>query len=46
MLGVGPVCLTWSPCPHPDAAAGGPVVAPSVPCTVLTPIAPLSLSFR
>ncbi|KAG2433044.1 hypothetical protein HXX76_008771 [Chlamydomonas incerta] len=27
-------------------SAGGPVVAPSVPCTVLTPIAPLSLSFR
>ncbi|GLI59240.1 hypothetical protein VaNZ11_001086 [Volvox africanus] len=27
-------------------SAGGPVVAPSVPCTVFTPIAPLSLSFR
>lgn len=27
-------------------SAGGPVVAPSVPCTVCTPIAPLSLSFR
>ncbi|CAD7697541.1 unnamed protein product [Ostreobium quekettii] len=27
-------------------AAGGPMVAPSVPCTVITPVAPLSLSFR
>jgi len=27
-------------------SAGGPMVAPSVPCTILTPIAPLSLSFR
>ncbi|GLC37249.1 hypothetical protein PLESTB_001143800 [Pleodorina starrii] len=27
-------------------SAGGPMVAPSVPCTVFTPIAPLSLSFR
>ncbi|KAG2484825.1 hypothetical protein HYH03_016392 [Edaphochlamys debaryana] len=27
-------------------SAGGPMVAPSVPCTVMTPIAPLSLSFR
>ena len=27
-------------------SAGGPMIAPSVPCTVLTPIAPLSLSFR
>ena len=27
-------------------SAGGPMVAPSVPCSILTPIAPLSLSFR
>lgn len=27
-------------------AAGGPMAAPSVPCTLLTPIAPHSLSFR
>jgi NAD+ kinase len=27
-------------------SAGGPMVAPSVPCTLLTPLAPLSLSFR
>lgn len=27
-------------------AAGGPMSAPSVPCTLLTPIAPHSLSFR
>eukprot|EP00201_Polytomella_parva_P005413 CAMPEP_0175083146 /NCGR_PEP_ID=MMETSP0052_2-20121109/27182_1 /TAXON_ID=51329 ORGANISM="Polytomella parva, Strain SAG 63-3" /NCGR_SAMPLE_ID=MMETSP0052_2 /ASSEMBLY_ACC=CAM_ASM_000194 /LENGTH=480 /DNA_ID=CAMNT_0016354487 /DNA_START=308 /DNA_END=1747 /DNA_ORIENTATION=- len=27
-------------------SAGGPMVAPSVPCTVITPIAPHSLSFR
>ncbi|KXZ51462.1 hypothetical protein GPECTOR_12g425 [Gonium pectorale] len=27
-------------------SAGGPIVAPSVPCTVITPMAPLSLSFR
>lgn len=27
-------------------SAGGPMVAPSVPCTLLTPIAPHSLSFR
>lgn len=27
-------------------SAGGPMIAPSVPCTILTPIAPLSLSFR
>ncbi|CAD7701822.1 unnamed protein product [Ostreobium quekettii] len=26
--------------------AGGPMVAPSVPCTIITPVAPLSLSFR
>lgn len=26
--------------------AGGPMVAPSVPCTLITPVAPLSLSFR
>lgn len=26
--------------------AGGPMVAPSVPCTIITPLAPLSLSFR
>ena len=25
---------------------GGPIVSPSVPCTILTPIAPSSLSFR
>ena len=29
-----------------NMAAGGPMVAPSVPCTLLTPIAPHSLSFR
>ena len=29
-----------------NMAVGGPVVAPSVPCTVLSPIAPHSLSFR
>ncbi|GAB4813418.1 hypothetical protein N2152v2_000464 [Parachlorella kessleri] len=27
-------------------SAGGPMVAPSVPCTLLTPVAPHSLSFR
>lgn len=27
-------------------SAGGPMVAPSVPCTILTPVAPQSLSFR
>lgn len=27
-------------------SAGGSIVAPSVPCTLLTPLAPLSLSFR
>ncbi|KAF5828732.1 ATP-NAD kinase [Dunaliella salina] len=27
-------------------SAGGPMVTPSVPCSILTPIAPLSLSFR
>ena len=27
-------------------SAGGPMVAPSVPCTILTPVAPHSLSFR
>ncbi|GAX73346.1 hypothetical protein CEUSTIGMA_g799.t1 [Chlamydomonas eustigma] len=27
-------------------SAGGSLIAPSVPCTILTPIAPLSLSFR
>eukprot|EP00884_Botryococcus_braunii_P019601 jgi/Botrbrau1/6324/Bobra.0339s0032.1 len=27
-------------------SAGGPMVSPSVPCTLLTPIAPHSLSFR
>jgi len=27
-------------------AAGGPMVAPSVPCTLLTPVAPHSISFR
>lgn len=27
-------------------SAGGPMVAPSVPCTLLTPLSPLSLSFR
>lgn len=27
-------------------AAGGSVVAPSVPCTLITPLSPLSLSFR
>lgn len=27
-------------------AAGGPMAAPSVPCTLITPIAPHSLSFR
>lgn len=27
-------------------SAGGPMVAPSVPCTLITPMAPLSLSFR
>lgn len=26
--------------------AGGPMVAPSVPCSLVTPVAPLSLSFR
>lgn len=26
--------------------AGGPMVAPSVPCTLITPVAPQSLSFR
>lgn len=26
--------------------AGGPMVAPSVPCSIITPVAPLSLSFR
>lgn len=26
--------------------AGGPMAAPSVPCTLVTPVAPLSLSFR
>lgn len=26
--------------------AGGPMAAPSVPCTLITPVAPLSLSFR
>lgn len=27
-------------------SAGGPIVAPSVPCTLITPVAPQSLSFR
>jgi len=27
-------------------SAGGPMVAPSVPCTLITPVAPHSLSFR
>ncbi|PSC74131.1 ATP-NAD kinase [Micractinium conductrix] len=27
-------------------SAGGPMIAPSVPCTLLTPVAPHSLSFR
>lgn len=27
-------------------SAGGPMVAPSVPCSILTPVAPHSLSFR
>lgn len=27
-------------------SCGGPIVSPSVPCTLLTPIAPASLSFR
>lgn len=27
-------------------SAGGPMVAPSVPCTIITPVAPHSLSFR
>jgi NAD+ kinase len=27
-------------------SAGGPMVAPSVPCTIVTPVAPHSLSFR
>lgn len=27
-------------------SAGGPIVAPSVPCSILTPVAPQSLSFR
>ena len=29
-----------------NMSAGGPMAAPSVPCTLLTPIAPHSLSFR
>ena len=32
------------PCPPPRAA--GSMVAPSVPCTLVTPLAPHSLSFR
>jgi hypothetical protein len=34
--------------PHPPMLlpAGGPMVAPSVPCTLITPVAPHSLSFR
>ncbi|MEW5299340.1 MAG: hypothetical protein WDW36_002366 [Sanguina aurantia] len=27
-------------------SAGGPMVAPSVPCSIITPMAPLTLSFR
>jgi NAD+ kinase len=27
-------------------SSGGPIVAPSVPCFVITPVAPHSLSFR
>lgn len=34
------------PCPLRPLCAGGPMVAPSVPCTLITPVAPHSLSFR
>lgn len=27
-------------------SAGGPIVSPSVPCMLITPVAPHSLSFR
>lgn len=44
-----PHSLSFTPPVHvlpPSWRAGGSMVAPSVPCTLLTPLSPHSLSFR